>query len=158
VNAALKPVIWMFGSPATVVAAAIFGITLGTYGDDWLTHVGDWLRPVVSARGKVVSRDGDTVRIHLWATKKKENCRLTRVSAYSWMPERILRDANMINPFGKEAEERPVGVEVDLGERIIWPTFGAQSIVIYAQHWCEGRMVLSRALTLPLPVPNKVPI
>lgn len=136
----------------TVLLAAFAGFFLAPVGQTWWRSVlygYDDARPVVVMTGKLVSRNGDEVYIHMGG-KKMRQCDYLRVQAYSRAMDGRLSDSYIRRvDIAERGDSKPIGA-FDLGTWRIWPVGDAVGVVVYVQHDCDGRLVTTKIADVPI--------
>lgn len=105
-------------------------------------------QPVVIMQGQIVSRDSSSVTIHLWGEKLRA-CTYVSVNAYT-RHNGVMKDA-----FTKRLEAPHAGVtkplgRFDIGNWLVWPIDGVSKVLIYSQHDCSGRVVITKIAEVDL--------
>lgn len=127
--------------------ASAIGVAFGllvAHGFNAFLGIYDAVLPVVEMKGELVSRDGDMVVLHITGRKNRE-CQYGGLQAYSVDVEGERRDALYAKVGQAEtARTKPIGV-YDIGFWRVWPvTTGSVGVVMYVQHYCNGRMVMTQ--------------
>lgn len=115
------------------------------------------LRPVVRMVGKIVSRDSDSVLIHIAGQRLRTDteCRFAGVTAITVSEAGVNHRAN-IEPVGavqRRDETLAIG-HWDLGNWRVWPTGAtAARVLVMVEHNCFGVLVRSVLADVPLTAP-----
>jgi hypothetical protein len=125
-------------SPAS---QGFWGVVLAAY---------DMLRPVVVlVNATIVDKGGDEVTVGLIVRKGRE-CDYIRLQAFGARGDEPLKDAYMRRlDVPENGATKPRGT-FDIGTWRIWPTSGASSVIVYAQHDCSGRIVQTKLAEVAL--------
>lgn len=105
-------------------------------------------QPVVVMQGKIVARDVNSVTLHLWGEKLRA-CTYIGINAYT-RHDGVMKDA-----FTKRvdvphtAATKPLG-RFDVGNWLVWPIDGAGRVLLYVQHDCNGRVVVTKIAEVDL--------
>ena len=115
-----------------------------------LKHVYETSAPVVDMHGVVVERTDESVLIHITG-RKLRSCEFMRVTAFTANGAGELKDAYLERFSGKaqDGATKPVGMH-DLGLWRVWPVAGSARASVFAQHDCNGELILSRIADVDL--------
>ena len=139
----------------TIICGVLVGVMLGPWGISvwsFANSLYDQAYPVVKMSGQIISRDADSVLIKI-AGQKLRDCRYVRLSAYGDDGDEstptddlyIRREDVPENGF-----TRPRGF-YSIGTWRVWPVRSAIKLIdVYAQHDCQGRIVLTRISSVHL--------
>jgi hypothetical protein len=108
----------------------------------------DHLSPVVSMEGDVVARAPDSVDIHLAGVKHRQ-CKYIGIRAYA-RTTKALADVNAIRiDMPADGSTKPVD-HIDAGVWRVWPIASASEVLMYVQHDCNGRVVVTQIAEVKL--------
>lgn len=109
----------------------------------------DAVRPVVVMQGEVVSREADSVIVHIWGKKQRE-CRYIMLQSFSHADNGMRHDTLITRiDMPSEGKTKPLG-SYDIGNWRVRPVTGASAVSIYAQHECDARVVLTKIAEVQL--------
>jgi len=97
--------------------------------------------PVVKMGGILTARNDDMVTIALIGEKLRE-CEFVKMNAFTVINGEM-HDSNLIGPDSPVRGTRPVGI-YNLGEWRVWPTNGAEKVMIFVHHSCNGKTVFTK--------------
>lgn len=146
-----------FGMPLTIATGIVLGGLLSPVAiatNDWLAAQYDRVFPVVEMNGQLLSLGDDEAVIAL-AGRKNRECTYTGIQAYS-----VGRDGNMTDTFivrtdiPESRDTKPRGT-FDVGTWRVWPLPDSRGIVVYINHLCGSRVVLTKVAHIPLAEPKK---
>jgi hypothetical protein len=141
-----------FGMPFTIAVGLLIGLVVSpvtTLLSDALFNAYDRAFPVVSAQASLISSNHDEVVISLRGVKLRD-CSYLRLQAYSTNAHGETTDAFIGRMDGPtNGETRPKGAFM-AGEWKVWPVEGAVSVVVYVNHLCGHRVVLTKLADIPL--------
>ena len=101
----------------------------------------DWAYPVVVMDADIVARAADSVDLHIYG-KKQRDCRYMGIQSFL-KTQAVLSDANQKRTSMPETgQTKPLG-NFDIGVWRVWPIAGAEHVLMYVQHSCNGRHVLT---------------
>lgn len=148
--AALKRV--TFNMPITIVVGIVLGallVPVGTSFTDWLAKQYDKSFPVVVMSGILLSMSNNEAVIALQGRKLRE-CAYLRTRAYAMDGDGDMHDTYIARADMPETgETRPVGA-FQIGVWRVWPLPNSRSVVIYTNHLCGSRIVVTRAADIDL--------
>lgn len=132
--------------PSAVIFGALTGLCLVLGWPlvvDLAERATDSAYPVVVSHSRLVSRTETEAVVAVTLTKQR-HCDDIGLQAYSRMRDGVLHSAYTERvDFVPRNVSRPAGVTYDAGQWRIWPIAGADGVVIYEQHNCDGRVVSS---------------
>lgn len=108
----------------------------------------DELRPVVVMRGVLLERRPGEVLVEI-AGEKLRPCRYNAMHAYA-VRGGVRSDASIAR------EDRPVDGHTkppgkyNIGIWRVWPVAGAERVVVYVSHTCDGRLVATNVAEIDL--------
>lgn len=141
-----------FGMPFTIVLGLSLGGLLVPFGgvvDEWLSQRYDRMFPVVEMTGTLISR-GDNEAVIAIGGRKLRECSYVRIQAYS-----VGADGNMTDAFisrtdiPESGETKPPG-NFQVGTWRVWPLPQSRGLVVYVNHLCGSRIVLTKIADIPL--------
>jgi hypothetical protein len=144
-----------FGMPFTVLLGFALGGLMAPLGVSLLNEaylIYDNLYPVIKTEGKLLSVGAGEAVIAIVGEKLRP-CTYVRIQAYA-----VGRDGNLEDAFiaridaPESGETRPVG-SYTLGAWRVWPLPNSKGIVVYANHLCGSRLVLTKIADIPLSEP-----
>lgn len=104
--------------------------------------------PVVAVQGELINRGSNSATLHLWGEKLRA-CTYVKVNAYT-LHDGMMVDASTIRIDAPDNHAtRPLG-PFDMGEWRVWPVAGASKILIFVQHDCNGRVVITKIAEVDL--------
>lgn len=131
--------------PSAVIVGALTGLSLVLWWPlliDLTERATDTAYPVVVSESRLVSRT-DTEAVVAVVITKQRKCDFRSLQAYSKMRDGVLHSAHTERvDFPVSGISRPVGT-YDAGRWKVWPISGAEGVVLYVQHDCDGRIVSS---------------
>ena len=137
--------------PWTVLLGILLGLFIASYIGSIRSFVMNThaeFFPVVKYQAEIVGRKDDFVLIHVWGEKLRD-CPAIKDSLESYTVRKdTLFDANEFRIDGNP-NSRPVG-KVDLGVWKIWPVEGAKRVRMYVSHDCDGSVIRSKIVDVPL--------
>jgi len=105
--------------------------------------------PIVEMQGKLISLANDEAVIALSGRKLRE-CSYVRIQAYSLSENGDLNDAFITRTdMPEDGESKPKGSFL-FGSWRVWPLPNSHGIVVYANHLCGSRVVLTKIADIPL--------
>ena len=130
----------------TVLLSAFLGFWLAPVGQVWWDSVltsYDEARPVVEMQGVLVRQDAESVWVSI-SGKKLRQCTYIRLSAYGRNKAGVLVDAYARREDQPETgQTKPTGL-FHIGLWRVWPKGDATAILVFSQHDCSGRIVLTK--------------
>lgn len=131
--------------PSAVIFGALTGLAMVLWWPlvvDLVERATDTAYPVVVSQSRLVSRT-DTEAVVAVTLTKQRVCEFSSLQAYSRMRDGVLHSAHAERvDFPVSGVSRPVGT-YDAGRWRVWPISGAEGVVLYVQHDCNGRIVSS---------------
>ena len=134
----------------TIVTAMFIGFLISS-SQAGLWGIYDNLNPLVRMQGNLVSRDADSVLIHI-AGDKLRTCQFVQLDSYATDSIGLVRDANETRVDGQayDSASKPLG-SYDLGMWRIYPLgTNAVSVQMYVEHSCSGRLVIPKIADITL--------
>jgi hypothetical protein len=112
----------------------------------------DAANPVLVVRARVVSVSTEDVVVSL-AGEKRRDCQYIGLQAYTRQRGiDALTDAYIRRlDIPETGVTRPIGSFRSFGEWRIWPRGNASVVLVYANHGCSGRLVISKVAEIQLP-------
>lgn len=102
----------------------------------------DKIYPVVTMVGKIKGRNEDSVDVQMGGTKHR-SCKFLRLQGFTRL-DGVLRDSNITRIDAKsEGITKPLGT-FDIGVWRVWPINGGTDVVVYVNHDCDGRIVVTK--------------
>lgn len=136
----------------TVLSAVLVGVLMAPLGQGWWAaalEYYDEIRPVVVMRGEMISGDATEMRLSISGQQLRQ-CTYLRVQAFGRDAAGRLADAYIRrDDMDERGETKPVGAFA-LGVWRVWPLDGAVGAVVYVQHDCNGRLVLTKIVDISL--------
>lgn len=130
----------------SILGAAIVGAMVSPVGHSWWRAAlssYDEASPVVVMRGELIGRDADAVFLRIEGQKLR-NCTYLRVQAYAKDSDGQLTDAYLQRVDRPErGDTKPTG-NYSIGAWRVWPATGAAAVLVYVQHDCDGRLVVTK--------------
>ena len=137
----------------TILTAVVVGYMLSPFtqlGASTFFKMYDALWPVVTAHGELVSRDTDSIYVHITGTKHRD-CQYLQMDSYYTTPAGMLRDANEFrtDQLPVDGTSKPTGL-FDIGIWRVFPVSEASSVQMYVEHSCAGRLVVTKIAEVTL--------
>jgi hypothetical protein len=104
--------------------------------------------PVVTMRGEITGSSESAIVVHMAGTKNR-NCKYVRLQAFAGKGD-ILRDVNLMRiDVPESGATKPQGT-FDIGYWRIWPVDKSETVLVFAQHDCDGRTVITKIAEVTL--------
>lgn len=137
----------------TVIFSIALGYLLSTsaIGTGALLGIYDSLWPVVTMQGTLIEKGDGFAVVHISGTKHRK-CQFLQIDSYATNQEGMIRDANetALGDVPYDGGSKPPG-SFDLGQWRIFPIDKrAVSLQMYVEHSCDGRMVITKIVEVPL--------
>ena len=130
----------------TVILALLLGFWIAPIGQVWWDSVldaYDQAKPVVQMNGTLVRQDAESVWLSI-SGKKLRPCTYIRLNAYGRNSSGVLVDAFARREDQPETgQTKPTGL-FSIGLWRVWPKGDATAILVFSQHDCSGRIVLTK--------------
>jgi hypothetical protein len=140
------------GMPLTIATGILFGamlVPIGTAFADWLIERYDLAFPVVAMHGTLMSISDNEATITLQGRKLRK-CGYIRLRAYAIDGDGDMHDTYIARVDVPETgETRPTG-EFSSGMWRVWPLPNSRGIVVYANHLCGSRIVVTKVADIDL--------
>lgn len=94
-----------------------------------------YFRPVVTMQGELLSQTSGSAHIHVWGKKSRGTCKFLEISAYASKHGVLHSTVTTRTDMESDGTTKPEGV-FDIGNWIIFPTDGAESVLMYVTHSC----------------------
>ena len=135
----------------TILFGAAAGVLFANLMTMPLVSLYDRLNPVVSFHGELVTRDANSVIIKVSGTKNRD-CVFVPGSIHSFVRNGgMLFNAQEQKIDEPKSRSRPLGPAY-LGMWRVWPVGqGPQTLLMYVEHNCSGRMIMTEIVNLELP-------
>ena len=145
----LRRMPWLIGT-MVVVGAMLGGAVVPAV--QGMLDMFDQQNPVVVVRATVLSVTAEDIVVRL-SGEKRRDCQYIGLQAYTRAKgARTLADAYIRRlDMPETGITRPIGTFASMGEWRIWPRADAGVVLIYAQHSCGGRLVISKIADIMLP-------
>jgi hypothetical protein len=141
--------------PFTVLLGFALGGLLAPLGMSLLNEaylVYDGMFPVIKTEGRLLSAGNNEAVIAIVGEKLRP-CTYVRIQAYSVGRDNNLEDAFIARVDSPESgETRPIGTYT-FGAWRVWPLPDSKGIVVYVNHLCGSRLVLTKIADISLEVP-----
>jgi hypothetical protein len=140
---------WTWAPIAVGAVAGLFALPLGQFIATAVFEAFDIHNPVLRATSRVIARDADQIILSI-SVRKVRACHYLRMQAFGVARGGDMVDINLARTDrAEDGETRPVG-EYNIGTWRVWPVAGSKAVVIYSNHLCDGRMVLSKVAEFPV--------
>ncbi len=136
------------------VLLAITGLAtlLAVYSIPWPAafEIYDKLQPVLTLNTREISRNSDSVTLHLTGERHYSRaCDFKEIAAFT-MVGQVMRDVNLVRIDREHrASNRPPGF-YDFGVWMLWPVPGVGTAIVYVRYDCAGRDVFVQSQEVKL--------
>ncbi len=141
-----------FGMPLTIITGLTFGVMLvpiATFVVDWVEDRYDAAYPVVEMTGTLLSQQTGEAIIALDGRKIRD-CIYLRTRAYAIDSTGHLNDTFIARvDMPETGETRPAG-DFRGGMWRVWPLPNSRGIVVYTNHLCGSRVVVTKVANINL--------
>lgn len=141
-----------FNMPFTIIVGMGLGallVPVGTSLTDWMADQYDRTFPVVVMTGALLSMSDNEAIVSLQGRKLRE-CAYIRTRAYAMDGDGDMHDTYIARvDMPETGETRPVG-SFQSGVWRVWPLPNSRAIVIYMNHLCGSRLVVTRGADIDL--------
>jgi hypothetical protein len=120
---------------------------------DQLQDMYDSAFPVVDMKGKLISFSDDEAVVSI-VGRKNRACNYVRIQAYSLDADGNMSDAFIARTDLPESGETKPRGSYTIGTWRIWPLPQSHGVVVYVNHLCGSRIVLTKIAEIPLAVPT----
>ena len=108
----------------------------------WANSVYDGFNPVVTMSGRVTGRGVESVDVQMGGQKHRA-CEYLKIQAFT-RKGGILHDANIVRLDAEsQGDTKPLGT-FDIGIWRVWPIKGGTDVVVYVNHNCDDRIVVTK--------------
>lgn len=118
---------WLRKNGPTIILGGFIGIAI--------TVAIFYLRPVVTMQGELLSQTSASANIHVWGKKSRGSCKFLEINTYASKGGVLYDTISSRIDMESDGLTKPEGV-FDIGNWLIYPTDGAQSVLMYVTHSC----------------------
>lgn len=134
---------WVAEMRWTIVTTILVGVFVSSSATDYVLAMYrawyDDTHPVVVMHGTLVSRDDGSATIHIKGAKLR-SCRFVSLHAYTDVGGEVIDAYKARVNRVEDGSTKPVG-QHDLGFWRVWPTEGAEKVMMSVLHDCNGRLI-----------------
>lgn len=125
---------------AFIIGIALWPITQIAAPFTWALY--DKVYPIVTMDGDIVGRGADHADIHIYG-KKNRQCKYIQTRSYIRIGEQLKDVTGNRIDTPETGGTKPLGT-FDIGVWRVTPIAGGSDVVMYVQHDCSGRLVLTK--------------